>query len=196
MFARMMICGALLGLLGACGGQEDLSKPPQPMGEFLLGHNVVKATNAKAGPLSRKASSAEWEAAVSDAIKARLGRYQGNRLFHLGTHIDGYVLAKPGIPLVAAPQSVLMISVTVWDDAAQKKLTEKPKKFVVFERSEKPTLIVGSGLVNSKQEQMQNLSRNAARLIHNWLLDNKQWFEGAEATKTTARPAPRAKTGK
>ncbi len=196
MFARMMICGALLGLLAACGGKEDLSKPPKPMGDFLLGYNVVKATDAKAGPLSRKAAPAEWEAAVADTIKARLGRYQGNHLFHLGTHIDGYVLAKPGIPLVAAPQSVLMISVNVWDDATQKKLTEKPKQFVVFEKSKKPTLIVGSGLVNSKQEQMQNLSRNAARLIHKWLLDNKQWFESAEVTKTTARPVARAKTGK
>lgn len=183
---RISVLVFVIGLLGACGAPEDLSKPPEPMGDFLLGHNVVKADDVQIGPLSRKARPEDWEASVSNAIKARLGRYKGDHFIHLGTHIDAYVLALPGVPLVATPKSVLVISVNVWDDRTGKKLTEKPKQFTVFERSEKTTFIVGSGLVNSKAEQMQNLSRNAARLIHKWLLENKQWFgvqEGVDAAE-------------
>lgn len=170
------------GMISACGGKEDLSKPPEPMGNFLLGHNIVKTDGVQLGPFSRKANPDDWEKSVKNAIQARLGRYEGNQYIHIGTHIDAYVLALPGVPLVASPRSILIISVNVWDDKTQKKLTDKPKQFTVFERSEKPTLIVGSGIVNSKAEQMENLSRNAARQIHKWLLKNKQWFNAKKST--------------
>jgi len=170
-----------LFLLAACGAKDDLSQPPEPMGDFLLGHNIVKAKDVKIGPLSRKATPEEWEKSVSEAISARIGRYDGTHYFHLGTHIDGYVLAQPGIPVVAAPKSVLIISVNVWDDETGEKLTEKPKVFTVFERSNAPAFIIGSGLVNSKEQQMQNLSENAARHIHKWLLENQQWFVHGDA---------------
>ena len=170
------------GLLAACAGKEDLSGTPEPMGDFLLGHNIVVAKDAQQGPLSRKADPDDWETALKEAIEKDLGRYDGDHYFHIGTHVDAYVLAVPGVPLVATPKSVLIISVNVWDDRTQEKLTEEPKQFTVFERSEKSTFIIGSGIANSKAAQMRNLSRNAARLIRLWLLQNKQWFGVAEDT--------------
>ena len=166
----------MLGLLVACAGKEDLTGPPEPMGDFLLGHNIVVADAAQQGPLSRKADPDDWKATLKEAVDARLGRYDGDHYFHIGTHVDAYVLALPGVPLVATPKSVLIISVNVWDDRTGQKLTEKPKQLTVFERSDKSTFIIGSGLRNSKAAQMRNLSRNAARLIQIYLLSNPEWF--------------------
>ncbi len=173
---RVTALTLLLGLLAACAGKEDLSEPPVPMGDFLLGHNIIVADDAQQGPLSRKADPDDWEAALKKAIDARLGRHDGDHYFHIGTHVDAYVLAVPGVPLVATPKSVLIISVNVWDDRTGRKLTEEPKQLTVFERSEKSTFIIGSGLTNSKAVQMRNLSRNAARLIQKYLLENPEWF--------------------
>lgn len=173
---RMTVFSCVLGVLAACSGLDDPSEPPLPMGNFLMGHNIIVADDAQAGPLSRKANNADWAVALKTAIDARLGQYDGEKYFHIGTHVDAYVLAIPGVPFVATPKSVLIISVNVWDDATGKKLTEKPKQLTVFERSEKSTFIIGSGLVNSKAVQMRNLSRNAARVIQKYLLENPEWF--------------------
>ena len=182
---RMTALTCALGMVAACAEKEDLSLPPEPMGNFLLGHSIVIADDAQIGPLSRKAEPDDWEASLKSAIDTRLGRYEGGKYFHIGTHVDAYVLALPGVPLVATPKSVLIISVNVWDDSTGEKLTPEPKQLTVFERSEKSTFIVGSGLVNSKAVQMENLSRNAARIIHKYLLENKQWFGVTEDTEDT-----------
>ena len=173
---RITVLTFILGLLAACGTPTGEKEPPLPMGDFLLGHNIVIADDAQAGPLSRKADPDDWEAALKEAINNRLGAYNGDHYFHIGTHVDAYVLAVPGAPMVATPKSVLIISVNVFDDRTGKRLTDKPKQLTVFERSEKSTFIIGSGIRNSKAVQMRNLSRNAARLIQRYLLENPEWF--------------------
>ena len=100
----------------------------------------------------------------------------------------GYALAPPGIPVVAAPKSVLAITANVWDDAAQKKLNAEGKQFTVFESLSGDT-IVGSGLTRSKQEQMQALSFNAARKVEEWFLQNPEWFGLTEADVAAAKKA-------
>ena len=86
------------------------------------------------------------------------------------------MLAPPGVPVVASPKSVLIVAVTLWDDRTQTKLNEKPRIFTVFERLSGETF-VGSGLTQSRDQQMKNLSQNAARLIQGWMEENKAWFE-------------------
>ena len=174
--ARLSVMIFMLGLLGACTGVDDLSEPPAPMGTFLLGHNIVIAKDTQKGPLSREASEEELEKAVKSAIDARFGRYEGSKYFHIGTHIDAYNLAVPGIPLIAAPKSVLIITINVWDDSTGQKLTAEPKQLTVFEHSEKNTFVLGSGLTNSREAQIENLSKNAARMIQRFLLENPEWF--------------------
>jgi len=170
---------ALALLTSACTSANDLEDPPADLGNFLLGHNVVVASKAQIGPMSRSATEDEWKTTLKAAIDERFGRYDGDRYYHLGTSVEGYVLAQPGIPVVLAPKSILIMNVTVWDDAQQKKLTEKPEQFTVFESLSGDT-IVGSGYTLSKEEQMRNLSRNAAKQIETYLLKNREWF-GAQA---------------
>ncbi len=186
---RLIAIFVLLATLAACTNPNDLDNAPTPLGDFKLAHNVVVAPNITKGPASRDASDAEWIAAMTKAVDERFSRYDGDKLYHIGVSIEGYVLAVPGVPIVGSPKSALILNVTVWDDAAGKKLNEKPEQVTVIESLSGETWL-GSGLTQSKQEQMTNLSRNAAKLIQNWLMREKyqnDWFGGTDADKANAR---------
>ena len=94
-----------LAALAGCGA-NDLEEPPVPLGNFALGLNIVVADNVQKVPISRDASVEEWEAVMKDAVAKRFGRYEGTKLYNIGISVDGYALAPPGIPVVAAPKSV------------------------------------------------------------------------------------------
>ncbi len=186
---RLIAVFALLTTLAACTNPNDLDEAPTPLGDFKLAHNVVVTPNITKGPASRDASDAEWIAAMTKAVDERFARYDGDKLYHIGVSIEGYVLAVPGVPIVASPKSALILNVTVWDDAAGKKLNDKPEQITVIESFSGETWL-GSGLTQSKQEQITNLSRNAAKLIQNWLIREKyqkNWFGGRAADKVNAR---------
>lgn len=179
-------------LLSACGG-DDMSKPPKPIGDFRLGYNVVVADKAQAVGPSRKATPEEWETLIKAEVARRLGRYDGEKLYHVGVSVDAYALAVPGIPVVVSPKSVLAITVNVFDDTAGVPVNPEPQRFTVFERLSGET-VVGSGLTQSREQQMQNLASNAARQIAEWLADNKAWFtpEAVAARATSAAVAKAA----
>lgn len=180
----LIICGLMLA---ACGAGAPGDEPPAEMGTFRLGHNITVADNAQLGPLSRTAEPEEWEAALTGAIDERLGGYEGEGLFHLGIGLNAYALALPGVPLVVSPKSVLVITVNIWDNATQQKLVEDGRQFTIFEGLSPETLL-GSGLTQSKEVQMQNLSRNAARSIQNWILEHPEWI-GLAPDETAADAA-------
>lgn len=196
---RVLMLVAALGLMG-CTNPDDLGDEPAYIGNFHLGHNVVVAPNLTRGPASREATAEEWTEAMSRAIDARFSRYDGTRLYHLGVSVEGYVLAVPGVPLVASPKSALILKITVWDDAAGRKLNDTPETVTVVETVSADTML-GSGLTQTREQQMENLSRNAAKQIQNWLMrQNNQlgWFEDDNApakgriSPVTGRPAETA----
>lgn len=172
---RFFALFAAIAMLGACTNSNDLDQAPADLGNFSLEHNVVVAPNLVKGPLSRNASKDEWIASVKSAISERFDRYEGDTKYHFGVSVDGYVLAAPGIPIVASPKSVLIIKLTVWEDATRSKLNEA-EQITVLESLTGET-IVGSGLTQSREQQMQNLSRNAAKLIENYLKRHPEWFK-------------------
>lgn len=181
----LRIISALLFLAGAaaCTNSNDLDKAPTDLGDFRLGHNIVVAPKMQKGPLSREASKEEWIASLTGAISDRFDRYEGDRLYHLGISVEGYVLAQPGVPVVLSPKSVLIVNVTVWDDAAEKKLNPEPKQITVLESLSGETM-VGSGLTQTAEQQMENLSRNAAKQIEVYMtrMNNAEgWFTTGEA---------------
>ena len=173
---RLALAAALLASLAACNSARDLDQPTVALGDFYFGHNIVVAENATRGPLSREASAEEWEEAIRIEMDRRFRRFDGDRLYHLAIGVDGYVLAMPGVPVVAAPKSALIFGVTVWDDAASDKINERPHRITVLETLGGDSL-VGSGLTRSREEQMQDLAQNAARAVENWLRENIEWFE-------------------
>ena len=174
---RALAAVALLAALAACSAEpEDLSLPPEPLGEFRLGHNIAIAENVVLGPFSRTLTETQLETSVQNAVAKRLRRYDGDGLYHLGIYVGGLILAQPGIPTVYAPRSVLIVDVTVFDNSTQKKLNDEPKRIQVGEGFRNAVPILGSGMVRSAEEQLENLSENLAREIEKWLLDNPEWF--------------------
>ncbi len=189
---RLFVAMAMLLSVAACSGFKDLAEVPEPMGRFLLGHNIVVSKEPMIGPLSREASDEEWIASITAAVDERFSRYDGDKFFHIAVRVEGYSLGRPGIPVVASPKSVLIIGVTLWEDATQQKINDEPKRIIAFERFSAETFI-SSGLTQTREQQMLNLSRSAAEDIHDWMLKNPQWFGDAalmDPSHTSAgRPA-------
>lgn len=176
----------LLLVIAACSATPT-DNGPINLGAFSFGHNVIVADNVTKGAMSRDATEEELERVLGAEIDRRLRRYDGDQTYHLGVSIDGYVLAAPGIPVLVAPKSVLIIGVSVWDDAAGAKINPEPHQITVFERAGAGFLI-GSGYTMSREDQLRELSENAAFEIEKWLGENADWF--AKRSADTARQAP------
>jgi hypothetical protein len=180
-----MIYSSLLMLsVAACNGATDLQDLPVPLGDFRLGHNIVVAPKARKGPLSRDASKEELTIALQTAIAERFDRYDGEKLYHFGVSVEGYVLAAPGVPIVLAPKSIMVVGVTVWDNDANAKMNEKPHQITVFESLDQGPLF-GSGYTKTAEEQLKNLSQNVAKAIERYLSTQKtkeSWFTGELGT--------------
>jgi hypothetical protein len=172
--ARLSALFVIVGLLSACA-QQSVVEPPVALGDFRLGHNIVVADNPQKVPISRDADPKDWDDSLTAALQNRLGRYEGEKFYNLGVSVDAYALAPPGIPLVLSPKSVLVVTATLWDDAAGNKLNEKGEQFTVFEGLDGETML-GSGITRTGAEQMEKLSFNAAKRIERWLSDHPEWF--------------------
>ncbi len=176
MIKQVALVLACLGLWACSSEPEDLTQTPEPIGQFRLGHNIAIADNVVLGPFSRELSETKLEASVQNAVAERLRRYDGGGLYHLGIIVGGLVLAQPGIPVVYAPQSVMIVDVTVFDNTTRKKINEKPKRITAGEGFRNATPFLGSGLVRTADEQLENLSEGVARQIEDWLKENEDWF--------------------
>lgn len=174
MLRALSVIFLVTGFLSACTTELDPEVASTAVGEFRLDRVVVVVDQPTIGPLSRKASDGEIETAVSDALMTRFSRFDGARPFSIGVKVQGYVLAVPGIPVVAAPRSMLFVSVNVYDDVPRR-LNRKPKNMTIFEDAGGDT-VVGSGYTQSAEEQLSELAENASIEIERWLRDNRDWF--------------------
>jgi hypothetical protein len=82
-----------------------------------------------------------------------------------------------------------VISANVWDDELQAKLHDDPEQLTIFEGAAAETMLIGSGLARSREEQMQILARNAARRIQLWMLTHPEWFSIDEEAAAEAQAA-------
>lgn len=174
---RQAFIGLVALILAGCAAEDDLSLTPEPVGQFRLGHNIAIADNVQLGPFSREMSEDDIEATVQNAVAKRLRRYDGDGLYHLGIVVGGLVLAQPGVPVIYSPKSVMILDVTVFDNATQKKLNEEPHRIFAGEGFRNSVPFLGSGYVRGPEKQLENLSADAAKKIEEWLLENSDWFE-------------------
>ena len=161
---------ATLATLAACSMPEETAERLD-LGDFVLGHNIVVAPDLQKGPTSRDAEPEELIAAVKAAVDTRLGRYDGERLVHLGINIGGYSLGRRGVPLIYTPKSAFIVTVSVWDDRAGEKFNEEPKQILVFENFGEGA-VIGTGYLKSRDQQIATLAENTARKIEAYLAEN------------------------
>ncbi|MEZ5751226.1 MAG: hypothetical protein R3D60_04420 [Paracoccaceae bacterium] len=173
--ARRFAALCLLPVLAACANGAELGEERPELADFRLCYNIVTTNDAVQGPLSREADLDLFAEILREEIERRFGRYEGQRLYHLAMHIDAYVLAVPGVPIVASPRSALIASLNVWDDALGRPLNDEPEQFTVLE-SVSGSSIVGSGLTMSAEQQMRVLAQNAALRFEQWMVENPDWF--------------------
>ena len=172
---RMILVLTALLILGACATQDTAGARPE-LGDFRMGYNIVQARDVEKGPFSRDASRNELTSALRGAVGQRLGRYDGDGLYHIGIAIGGYVLAQPGLPVIYTPKSALIFEVNIYDNATQARLNDEPKRITAFEGLQNTAPIIGSGIARDKDAQLQNLVTEAARAVENWLRRNPDWF--------------------
>jgi hypothetical protein len=172
---RLFAAIALLGFLAACAAAPGLDDPNgmRPMGDFRLGHVVVKIDEPQVGPVSRRAPNQLWEDTMLAALRERFGGYEGENFYHLGVSIDGYSLNPPGPPMIT-PKSMLIVTVTVIEDRTGRVLNE-PELVTVFEEFG-PEFMLGTGFTRTRDEQIRVLTRNSAFAIQTWMLKNPEWF--------------------
>lgn len=187
---------ALLVVVAACDA-NDAGQPPRPMGNFAMGLNIVVPETAQTIAISRKAEPEEWKTVMIAAMEERFGGYRGDKLFDFGISIDGYMLAPPGVPVVASPRSALIITVNVWDDAKKQLLVKGGKRLVIMEGVSGDSF-VGSGWTQNKQAQMKKLATNAAKAVQDYMLEHPEWLGLPPAhtpspahTNATPDPAPK-----
>ena len=154
--------------LAGCLGPVDLQEPVKPIGDFALGYAVVVGPNMVKGPMSRDGDPDEIITAVKNSIETHFDPLSGTQLYHVAVKIEGYALAKAGVPLLVTPQSALLLAVTIWRDETEQKLNSLPHQITVLEAPSEHTLI-GSGLSQSPEQQLENLAQSAALQIEAWL---------------------------
>lgn len=184
--ARILAVISLLTVLVGCAPQPISESREADLGEFRLGHNIVIAPKMQAVPGSREATEEEWVTALTDAFAERFNRYEGGQLYHFGISVEGYMLAPPGVPLLASPKSAVVINVTIWDDAEARKINDEPHQLAILEAADEGALI-GSGLANTREEQLANLAFNASRQLEIWLSrqhDQFGWFDAKPGLET------------
>ncbi len=162
-----LIFGAVALALSACA-PGNLEDSPPPIGDFRLGYTVISEEGAQMSPLSREAGEGLLEEQLDTAIRDRLGRYRGNKWYHLSVAVGPYSLSGGGVPVVASPRSALIIEVTVWDDEAKAKLNDEPHAITVIEPTSVETFI-GSGFFRTPEKQAEVLALSAADAIERWL---------------------------
>lgn len=193
---KRVLAFVVLAVLAGCADSEfALEEPPEPLGNFRLGHNIVVTTNAQMVPPSRSATPEEWEAVLKAEIERRFGRYEGDKFYNLGISLDGYALAVPGVPVVLAPKSAIILTANIWDDATAEKLNDEARRLTVLEGLNGET-VIGTGLTRKRDEQMQALAYNAAKQIERWLVKNRaEWFDQGELPTTPAEDGEAVEDG-
>lgn len=168
--ALLMAVAVMVG----CTSELPPDVSQSDLGEFRLDRLVVIVDGPEQMPFSRQIGDEALEVALTEAVDERLRRFDGDQLYSVGINLQGYSLAAPGIPVLAAPRSLLAMSVNVYDDRPVR-LNRSPKRLVVTEDAGGDT-VVGSGFTQSAEEQLAELVDNAAIEIERWLRQNPQWF--------------------
>ena len=174
-----LVIGLLLTLTLFGCSKLNLELPSDPFGDFRLGHIAVYGEDITKGPFSREATDDEIKGALYVALQNQLSQYTGAGEYHIVVIVDAYILGKPVIPLVFSPQTALGFRLSVWDAQTMTRFDLTPEKLFFLENANRRTLF-GSGLRQTREEQIVSLTQSVAQQIDTWLREQhatKGWFD-------------------
>jgi len=180
-----ILVGLMLTLTLFGCSKLNLERPSDPFGDFRLGQIAIYGDDITKGPFSRDASADEIKGALYVALQQQLGQYSGAGEYHIVVIVDAYTLGKPGIPLVFSPQTALGFRISVWDAITMTRYDLTPEKLLFLENANQRTLF-GSGLRQTREEQIVSLTQSVAQQIDTWLREqyaNKGWFDPETVVK-------------
>jgi len=180
-----ILLGLMLTLTLFGCSKLNLERPSDPFGDFRLGQIAIYGDDITKGPFSRDASADEIKGALYVALQQQLRQYSGAGEYHIVVIVDAYTLGKPGIPLVFSPQTVLGFRISVWDAITMTRYDLTPEKLLFLENANQRTLF-GSGLRQTREEQIVSLTQSVAQQIDTWLREqyaNKGWFDPETVVK-------------
>ena len=174
-----ILAGLLLSLTLFGCSKLNLERPSDPFGDFRLGQVAIYSEDITKGPFSREASADEIKGALYIALQQQLGQYSGTGEYHIVVIVDAYTLGRPGIPLVFSPQTALGFRLSVWDATTMTRYDLTPEKLLFLENATAKTMF-GSGLRQTREEQIVSLTKSVAQQIDTWLREQhetKGWFD-------------------
>ncbi|SDY50468.1 hypothetical protein [Citreimonas salinaria] len=177
----LVLCAAMLALAGCAAPTADLEGPVDPLGDFQLGFSEVVAPNLEAMLVTETVDAETWTAAVDRALETRFGRFGGSRCYHLGVSVEAYSMPPPLVP----GRLALAARVTVWDDAAQRKLNEETKLITVIRALDGSI----SRAARTRADKVRLLAEGLARQTEEWLREMQEtegWFGAAGEGESAA----------
>ncbi len=168
-----------------CSGSFRSSRSEQGEVQYFADQEIKGIATPKTtlsitkGPFSREASADDIKGALYIALQQQLGQYSGTGEYHIVVIVDAYTLGQPGIPLVFSPQTALGFRLSVWDAATMTRYDLTPEKLLFLENATAKTMF-GSGLRQTREEQIVSLTQSVAQQIDTWLREQhetKGWFE-------------------
>lgn len=172
----MRVCAiAILAALTltACAQTTPLagSKGQRLSDDLKLGHVGIVTKNMERAEYSDEINEDALKASLRAAIMSKLSRSQGQTVYNIGVNVEAYALANAAVPSVSSPKSVLIMSVSFWDDSSDQKLIVAPVAVIAVDGLY-GTSIIRTKPLKTKEQRIAALSAKAALEIERYFVSN------------------------
>lgn len=141
-------------------------------------HISIVATDMVKNAYSDDVSPEDMTTQLRRAITSKLSELQGDRVYNIGIKVTGYMLANPSVLTVSSPKSVLMLSVSVWNDSPDNKLMLPPSTVIAVDGLYGSALSIAKSQ-GSKDQRLAALTGRAGVEIAQYLARNAQSLEAS-----------------
>jgi hypothetical protein len=151
------------------------SKAQTQIDDFKLGHVGIVTAHMERGVYSDEIQEEDLKSSLRSAITSRLSEYQGQSGFNIGVNVEAYALVNAAVPSVSSPKSILIMSVSFWDDSSDQKRIVAPVTVIAVDGLY-GTSIIRTKPLKTKEQRVAALSAKAAFEIERYFENNTEVF--------------------
>lgn len=184
---KRAIWGLAMLALSSCG---EVPKSPNLNAQslqahFTLGHVGVITTGMAKGAYSVDVQSQDLATHLRSAVTSELSNFTGGHQYNLGIKVEAYTLANPSMPTVPQPKSVLMLTLSVWDDSHDPRPILAPATVVAVDGLYGTSIFVTKPQ-GSIDQRLAALCAKAAIEIERYLVKNSDFLQAMKDDFTLA----------